>query len=145
MSFDFCCDSWMISLEFDVSNIKVWIYLLCINSSGCWWCNDTGNIFLAYIRILGINKRLFKGRSLPRYSDWSRVSVYNYGSPFFWCPFPVEQHTVSQNQDNGRLVSMLEWPLRSGKKEIRALSVHPTNLELQNAIITAWHKCWEFI
>ncbi len=45
MSLDFCCDIQMVWSEFKCKKHES---LLCLNSSGWWWCKGVGDIFLAH-------------------------------------------------------------------------------------------------
>lgn len=114
-----------------------------------------GNIFLAYIRIICINKWWLKCSILPRYCGWPRASVYDHGERI------SRQRPVLQIKNINRFVhwtqqwvSVLKWPSELLdlnpivhcsnllKRKIQILHVQPTNLEFQDIIITLWNQMY---
>lgn len=70
MSLYFSYNIQMEGSEFFIS--MTWKYksvLLCINSSGLWWCNGVGDIFLAHFGPFSTNYALFKHHKLSIVAD----------------------------------------------------------------------------
>ncbi len=87
----------MVGSEFGVKNMKAWIILSCLNGSGWWWwCNGTGDIFLAHFGPLSTNWAAFKRHSLPEYCCWPCPSLYDYSVPIFWCTSRRIMHHVTK-------------------------------------------------
>lgn len=111
-----------------------------------------GNIFLAYIRTICINKWWLKCNILPRYCGWPRASIYDHGECISGQRPVLEIKNINRFVHWTRQwVSVLKWPpelldlnpivhcSNLLKRKIQILDVQSTNLEeFRGIIITLW-------
>ncbi len=165
MSLDFCCNIQMVGSEFGVKNMKAWIILPCLNSSGWWWCNGVGDIFLAHFGPFSTNWALFKHHSLPEYCWWPCPSLYDYSvssSDGYFQLYNVPCHKDQIISDwfleHDNEFTLLKWPPQSPdlnptehlwdvvEREIHIMDVQPTNLQQVNMDQNLWGMfltpCW---
>ncbi len=158
MSLDFCWNIQMVGWELGVKNMKAWIILTCLNSSGCRWCNGLGDIFLAHFGPLSTNWASFKRHSLLEYCCWPCPSLYDYSVHIFWCYFQQDNAPCHKAQiisdwflEHDNEFTLLKWPPQSPdlnpievEREIRIMDVQLTNLQkLCDAIMSIWTKISE--